>query len=135
MTKGDGIMIIRIDVNSDEALYVQLMNQIKNGIAKSYLKPGDKLPSVRQLSSDIGINMHTVSKAYNLLKDEGVIIINRRKGVLVSDDVFGSLKAGYEDKFNEKIQNLIHEGILNGISKDSVIEKVNNIYNERSNKS
>ena len=57
-------MIIEIDFNSDEALYLQLRNQIILGIATSRIREGDELPSVRQLAGDIGINMHTVNKAY-----------------------------------------------------------------------
>ena len=60
-------MVIEIDFNSDEAIYVQLMNQIILGIATSRLQEGDPLPSVRQLADTIGINMHTVNKAYSLL--------------------------------------------------------------------
>ena len=64
-------MIIEIDFNSEEALYVQLRNQIIIGIATSRIHEGDVLPSVRQLAEDVGINMHTVNKAYTVLKQEG----------------------------------------------------------------
>ena len=66
-------MIIKIDFNSEEAIYVQLRNQIVFGIATSQLHEGDSLPSVRQLADEIGINMHTVNKAYTVLKQEGLI--------------------------------------------------------------
>ena len=66
-------MIIKIDFNSDEAIYMQLCNQIILGIATSALHEGDSLPSVRQLADEIGINMHTVNKAYTVLKQEGII--------------------------------------------------------------
>ena len=62
------ILIIEIDFNSDEALYIQLRNQIIFGIATSRIQEGDSLPSVRQLADSIGINMHTVNKAYSVLK-------------------------------------------------------------------
>ena len=61
-------MIIEIDFNSEEAIYVQLCNQIILGIATARLQEGDSLPSVRQLADEIGINMHTVNKAYTVLK-------------------------------------------------------------------
>ena len=56
-------MILEIDFNSDEALYLQLCNQIIMGIATSRFQEGDSLPSVRQMADSIGINMHTVNKA------------------------------------------------------------------------
>ena len=66
-------MIIEIDFNSDEAIYIQLRNQIIMGIATSTIHEGDSLPSVRQLADNIGINMHTVNKAYNVLRQEGFL--------------------------------------------------------------
>ena len=70
-----------------EAIYVQLMNQIILGIATSRLREGDALPSVRQLADTIGINMHTVNKAYALLRQEGFVTIDRRKGAVIAVDV------------------------------------------------
>ena len=70
---------IQIDFNSDEAIYIQLRNQIILGIATSRIQEGDTLPSVRQLADNIGINMHTVNKAYSVLRQEGLLSIDRRK--------------------------------------------------------
>ena len=64
-------MIVTIDFNSDEAIYIQLCNQIILGIATAQLHDGDSLPSVRDLAEDVGINMHTVNKAYSILRQEG----------------------------------------------------------------
>ena len=66
-------MFIEIDFNSDEALYLQLRNQIILGIATDQFHEGESLPSVRSLADVIGINMHTVNKAYTLLKQEGYV--------------------------------------------------------------
>lgn len=73
------MIIIQIDFNSDEAIYLQLRNQIIMGIATSRLHEGDALPSVRQLADDIGINMHTVNKAYTVLRQEGYVKVDRRR--------------------------------------------------------
>ncbi|MDE6014672.1 MAG: GntR family transcriptional regulator [Acetatifactor sp.] len=80
-------MIIEIDFNSDEALYLQLRNQIILGIATSQFQEGDALPSVRQLADTIGINMHTVNKAYTVLKQEGYVKVDRRRGAVIALDV------------------------------------------------
>ena len=77
-------MLIEIDFNSDEAIYVQLCNQIIMGIATDQLKIGETLPSVRQLADTVGINMHTVNKAYSVLRQEGFVKLDRRKGAIVS---------------------------------------------------
>ena len=73
-------MILEVDFNSEEALYIQLRNQIIVGIATNRLKEGESLPSVRQLAESIGINMHTVNKAYTVLKQEGFVKVDRRRG-------------------------------------------------------
>ena len=64
-------MIIKIDFNSDEAIYMQITNQIIMGIAKRQICDGDQLPSIRNMADEIGINMHTVNKAYTVLRQEG----------------------------------------------------------------
>ena len=80
-------MILSIDFNSDEAFYIQLRNQIIIGIATGRIREGDSLPSVRQLADNISINMHTVNKAYSVLKQEGFVKLDRRKGAIVALDV------------------------------------------------
>src|SRR5690606_41820058 len=75
-------MLIRIDLQSDEPIYVQLFNQIVEGIASGALRPGETLPSVRSLAADLGVNRHTVGKAYTQLRQEGYIQIHRKKGAL-----------------------------------------------------
>ena len=77
-------MVIRVDFGSQEALYVQLYNQIIYGIANAQLLPGETLPSVRDLAEDIGINMHTVNKAYAILRQEGYLRLDRRNGAVVA---------------------------------------------------
>ena len=80
-------MMIEIDFSSDEAIYIQLTNQIIMGIATSQFQEGDILPSVRQLADTIGINMHTVNKAYTVLRQEGYVKVDRRKGAMIAIDV------------------------------------------------
>lgn len=123
-------MLLRIDVNSEETLYSQLSNQIKYGIARGYLVPGEDLPSVRGLASELGINMHTVSKAYKMLKEEGIIIINRSKGVKVSKKVLISRDDDYDKIFNKKMTELIAESLCNGYEKDQFIHKANKLFDE-----
>lgn len=76
-------MFIHIDFDSDEALYLQLRNQIIIGIATRQWNDGDSLPSVRKMADSIGINMHTVNKAYSLLKAEGFLTLDRRSGAII----------------------------------------------------
>ncbi len=77
-------MFIRIDHSLGEPLYMQIRAQIIGGIARGELQPGDSLPSVRRLASDLGINLHTVNKAYAVLRDEGYIEMRGRSGAFVA---------------------------------------------------
>ena len=126
-TKDGGEMILKIDFNSEEALYVQLCNQIIMGIATEMLHEGDSLPSVRQLAEEIGINMHTVNKAYAVLRQEGFLRLDRRRGAVVALDM-DKLRA-----LNEMKQNLaliVARGVCKDISRQEVHALVDQIYDE-----
>ena len=101
-------MLIEIDFNSNEAIYVQLQNQIIMGIATDAIREGDTLPSVRQLADTVGINMHTVNKAYSILRQEGFIQLDRRRGAVVAIDAD---KAQAMLKLREKLAILLAKGI------------------------
>ena len=77
-------MFIRIDQALPDPLYRQIRDEIVRGIAQGELAPGDALPSVRNLASDLGINLHTVNKAYALLRDEGFVLMRGRQGAYVA---------------------------------------------------
>ena len=113
-------MIIEIDFNSDEALYMQLRNQIIMGIATS-------LPSVRQLADTIGINMHTVNKAYTVLKQEGYVKVDRRKGAVIALDV-DRMRA--VDELRKELQVILAKSSCKNISRQEVHELIDEIYEE-----
>jgi DNA-binding transcriptional regulator YhcF (GntR family) len=77
-------VLLQLDFGSDEPIYQQLRNQIVRGIADGRLAPGERLPTIRALALEAGINMMTASKAYSLLKQEGFITAERRYGAVVS---------------------------------------------------
>ena len=120
-------MVIEIDFNSDEAIYVQLMNQIIMGIATSRLQEGDTLPSVRQLADTIGINMHTVNKAYSLLRQEGFVTIDRRRGAIIALDV-DKIKALEEMKQNLMVA--LARGCCKNITRAEVHNLIDEIFDE-----
>ena len=118
---------IQIDFNSDEAIYIQLRNQIILGIATSRIQEGDTLPSVRQLADNIGINMHTVNKAYSLLRQEGFVSIDRRKGAVICLDV-DKIRATEELKQNLKIA--LARGCCNNLTREEVHSLIDEILDE-----
>ena len=120
-------MLIEIDFNSDEAIYVQLQNQIILGIATDMIQEGDSLPSVRQLAETVGINMHTVNKAYASLKQEGFIQLDRRKGAVIAIDVD---KARALLEMKERMRILLAKGRCKNISREEVHALVDEIFDE-----
>ena len=120
-------MIIRIDFNSSEAIYVQLRNQIVMGIASAQLREGESLPSVRQLADEIGINMHTVNKAYAVLRVEGIIHLDRRRGAVIAIDI-NRLQA-LED-MKRQLTVVLAKGRCKNITKEDVYALVDEIFDE-----
>lgn len=120
-------MLIEVDFNSDEALYIQLQNQIILGIAMDLIKEGDALPSVRQMADLVGINMHTVNKAYTILKQEGFIRLDRRKGAVIALDID---KAQALLKMRENLRILLARGCCKNVSREEVHALVDDIFDE-----
>lgn len=120
-------MLIEIDFNSDEAIYVQLCNQIIMGIATDQLKIGETLPSVRQLADTVGINMHTVNKAYSVLRQEGFVTIDRRKGAVISID---ENKIRALEEMKENLLVVLAKGCCKNISREEVHALIDEIFEE-----
>lgn len=120
-------MMISIDFNSDEAIYMQLRNQIIIGIATDILKEGETLPSVRQLADNIGINMHTVNKAYAVLKQEGFVKLDRRKGAVIALDID---KIQAIDEMTKDMRVVIAKAICKDISREEAHQVIDSIYEE-----
>lgn len=116
---------MKIDFNSDEAIYIQLRNQIIMGIATERIREGDTLPSVRQMAEYVGINMHTVNKAYSVLKQEGFVKLDRRKGAVVSLDVD---KIQAMEELRENLDVVLACGICRNISRQEIHQLVDMIY-------
>lgn len=120
-------MLIEIDFNSDEAIYVQIQNQIIMGIAMDTIREGDPLPSVRQMADMVGINMHTVNKAYAMLKKDGFIQLDRRRGAVIAIDID---KAKSLLEMKENLRLLLAKGSCKNISRAEVHALVDEIYDE-----
>ena len=120
-------MVIEIDFNSDEAIYVQLCNQIIMGIATDQLKIGETLPSVRQLADTVGINMHTVNKAYSVLRQEGFVTIDRRKGAVISID---ENKIRALEEMKENLLVVLAKGCCKNITREEVHALIDEIFEE-----
>ena len=120
-------MILEVDFNSAEALYIQLRNQIIVGIATNRLKEGESLPSVRQLAESIGINMHTVNKAYTVLKQEGFVKVDRRRGAVIAIDAD---RISDLEQMRESLRVILARASCRNISREEVHALIDEIYEE-----
>lgn len=120
-------MILEVDFNSDEALYIQLRDQIIVGIATNRLKEGDPLPSVRQLAESVGINMHTVNKAYTVLKQEGFVKVDRRRGAVIAIDAD---RIQDVEELRQAMRVILARASCRNISRQEVHALIDEIYEE-----
>lgn len=120
-------MLISIDFNSDEAFYVQLRNQIIMGIATSEIQDGESLPSVRELADSVGINMHTVNKAYAILRQEGYLKLDRRRGAVVSVDVDRQRAV---DELRASLRDAVARAVCRNVSGQEIQSILNEVVEE-----
>ena len=118
-------MIISLDTSSSIPIYVQLRNQIVLGIGRGELKPGEGLPTVRQMAKDAGINTMTVNKTYQILKAEGFIEIDRRSGAIVTKSQ--RMDKEFEEKLESDLTLLTAEASVKGMDKKDFLKMCESI--------
>ena len=119
-------MIIAINEVSDIPIYIQIRDQIIMGISDGSLTSGEQLPTVRALAEEIGVNSMTVSKAYQMLKQEGYITSDRRNGARVRKEL--ALNKDLTDEQISNLKRIASEAKLKGMSKDEFLELCENAY-------
>ncbi len=113
---------LTLDLQSEVSIYQQIRDSVVDQIARGHAKQGDPLPSTRQLAADFGINFHTVNKAYDLLRQEGVIRINRKSGAVVRrDQSSGRPDEQYVAAWRDRLRVLLAEATVQGIDKQDVL--------------
>jgi GntR family transcriptional regulator len=117
-------VLLTLDLDSEVPIYQQIRDRIVEAIADGALRDGDALPSTRQLGTDLGINFHTVNKAYDLLRAQGVIRVNRKSGAVVRRDArSGPAEPGYGDAWQERLRTLLAEAVVLGLGPDDVTRR------------
>lgn len=122
--------MLKIDPRSSTPIYEQIELGIKELILKGAVKAGDKLPSVREMSSILTINPNTISKAYGELEREGIIETLRGKGTFVTDNFKGKVDEKKMDHIQGELKKLILEANYGGISKEDFMNIVLKIFSE-----
>ena len=122
-------MLLSLDFSSQTPIYQQIRNQIVLAVADGRLQPGQRIPSMRALADETGINMMTVNKAYQLLRQEGYLEIDRRSGARIApvDDDTAFIK----EQLHPQLSLLIGEARLHGISRESFLSLCRDIFQKQ----
>jgi len=123
-------MWMEIDLQSEVPIYTQLVDQLIEGIAAGHLKPGDPLPSVRSLAADLGINLHTVNKAYQILKQDGFLQVHRKQGVVVQPGGMPGIDDAFRAKLARGLRTLAAEAAVRGMTEAEFAEQSAAVYRQ-----
>lgn len=123
-------MFIQIEPTSEIPIYTQLVNQLMELIATGTIQPSDSLPSVRSLAADLGVNMHTVNKAYHELERKNIIQIIPKSGAVINAIPNTGPSELQVEYIKQMVKPLIAESIVYGMDKDQISSLVNSIITE-----
>ncbi|MDA2811051.1 GntR family transcriptional regulator [Nocardiopsis sp. RSe5-2] len=117
-------MILAINLDSDVPIYQQIRDRIVQAIASGELREGSPLPTTRQLGADLGVNFHTVNKAYDLLRREGLLRLSRKTGaVILRDPSSGTPDPAFFPGWEARLGVLLAEAIAQGVAPDEIVER------------
>ena len=120
-------MFIEIETNSSVPIYLQLAQSIIEGVAKGELKPGDSLPSVRAFAADLGMNMHTVNKAYHYLEEKELIQIVQKKGVFIHENGVRHASPSDRDRLKKELRPIVAEALCLQLSQEDLEQFVRDL--------
>lgn len=123
-------MLLTIDFKSEQPIYLQIRNGIVEGIASGELKDGEMLPSVRTLASELGINLHTVNKAYKILKLDGFVKILRNKGTVIHAKGLSRNQEDFMVATKESLKNIVSEAITRSVTREQLIDIIDKFYGD-----
>ena len=119
-------MLLKLDFSLDTPIYMQIRNQVVLGIATGELKPGEKLPPIRTLAAETGVNTMTVNKAYQLLKQEGYLITDRRLGAMINPARVAENHPPLTEHPGLKL--LLSELYVDGVTKEELLAACSELY-------
>ena len=121
-------MFIQIEPQSDVPIYEQVTRQIIEGIARGDMKPGDALPSVRNLAADLGVNMHTVNKSYHELEEKGIITIRAKSGAIIRSAEERALTSEQLQQIEKNLKPVVAEGMVLGATAEQIEHVMKKVF-------
>ncbi|WP_339250922.1 GntR family transcriptional regulator [Sporosarcina sp. FSL W8-0480] len=123
-------MFIQIEPTSEIPIYTQLANQLIELIAAGTLQPSEALPSVRSLAADLGVNMHTVNKAYHELERKNIIQIIPKSGAVINSISNSGPSVSQVDHIKQFMKPLLAESIVYGMDEEEILSIATSIISE-----
>jgi len=123
-------MFLRLEPNGSEPLYQQLARQLRQRIAGGQWKPGEQLPSARELSAELGLNFLTVTKVYGMLEQEGLVEMRRGLGTFVAVRPAARQEAERKQLLDGLIDDLLTGAAQLGLSRSETLRRVREKINE-----
>lgn len=117
-------VFVIVDVRGETPIYQQIRDQVVLGIGAGQLAPGDALPPARQLAGEFGVNVHTIAKAYDQLRQEGFVAIARRRGTVV---VEAAADAAALAGWDARLRVLLAEARARGLADAAILERCRDI--------
>ena len=115
------LLWIQINPGSAEAIYLQVVRQVAQAIAKGQILPGDKLPPVRKLAQELVVNPNTIAKAYLTLEQQKLVVTKKGSGTFISNTVGGSTEAPEMNVLNERIDNVLAHCVNSGMTTEQIL--------------
>lgn len=113
-------MLEKVNIRSRVPLYDQIVNHVRFAVSSGRLKPGEKLPSAKELAEELGINLNTVTKAYRDLQVLGLVLARQGMGVYISMDAVARCKEGCRQSIIERFHEVIAEAKCAGMTSQEI---------------
>jgi GntR family transcriptional regulator len=117
-------MEFRIDPTSRQPIYRQIVEQVRQGIARGVLRADEQLPSVRELSRHLVVNPNTVARAYSELERDGLLHTRQGLGVFVASLKIELTRKARKDRLLDMIDPLLTEAVCLGFTAEDVFDAV-----------
>lgn len=124
----------RLDLQSGVPVYRQIIDQVTGGIAAGSVRPGDQLPTVRQLAVDLSVNPNTVIRAYRELEIRGVLETHQGTGTFIGHQKVQRDDAERRRRINQIVGEFVARAGAAGLTVDDLIEQLQDIQSEAGKK-
>ncbi|MDH2414932.1 GntR family transcriptional regulator [Nocardioides sp. CER19] len=116
-------MLLRVDPGSSVGLAEQIAGQVRGQVADGALRPGDRLPPARQLAAGLDVNMHTVLRAYAMLRDEGLVELRRGRGAHVT-----AAASEQRTALRNQVREVVSSATRLGLSRDELLDEIRKAF-------